>query len=70
MNDFTKEELEFVSACVYFVEKAQFDEIPKKSLDFLAKIQSMIDNYCEHIWTDGSGNHIFCGKCNAHGGKR
>lgn len=47
MNDFTKEELEDLFDCC----KAAYisGEInPQKPLQFKEKIQSMIDNYCEH----------------------
>ena len=40
MNDFTKEELEELK---YFL----FGN-PKSSVELCRKIQSMIDNYCEH----------------------
>ncbi len=62
MSDFTKEELMHLSYCV--------SSRPMDDLILIKKLQSMIDNYCDHIWTDGSGNMIFCGKCQAYGGKR
>lgn len=51
MNNFTKEELDLVKGCVLrcklydklFID--QFDNLDKS----LIKLQSMIDNYCEHL---------------------
>lgn len=56
MNDFKKEELEYMSACVYFEERSHYREqdIPQKSINLLEKIQSMIDNYCEHEYEEKS----------------
>jgi hypothetical protein len=46
MNDFTKEELEYIFYCVDIVtHKNDESDIYGKLQD---KIQSMIDNYCEH----------------------
>lgn len=66
MNDFTKKELEYFLACMKPFHFLWQDD----PLELETKLQSMIDNYCEHIWTDGSGNMIFCAKCNIHGGRR
>jgi len=63
MNDFTKEELEFIKRCVKpfsWLWKDDFDEI-------VHKIQSLIDNYCEH---DGEIGKDYaaekCMKCGAY----
>ncbi|MFB1501485.1 hypothetical protein [Thiocapsa sp. N5-Cardenillas] len=68
MNEFTKEELEEIDICVFNWN------INHKGMDRFTelrnKIQSLIANYCDHTWTDGSGNHMFCGKCHAYGGKK
>ena len=55
MNDFTKEELEDLESIVRHV-CCWPDEI-LKNLGF--KLQSLIDNYCEHEWING-----YCEKCN------
>lgn len=59
MNDFTKEELQIIYAnsnpCVS-------DEMRP----ILDKIQSMIDNYCEHEWAyyfSCDGSDVKCMKC-------
>ena len=47
MNDFTKEELEYLhelAGSISFAGHAIDDEALK------SKIQSMIDSYCEHEW--------------------
>jgi hypothetical protein len=47
MNDFTKEELEKIYGCIdLFSEDANSREEYYQPL--LNKLQSMIDNYCEH----------------------
>ncbi len=45
MNEFTKEELEDLLYCVKDHTGYQGDSIHKNLID---KIQSFIDNYCEH----------------------
>ena len=71
MNDFTKEELEQIKFDME-MGLTRFDAsfTDEMYLDLKTKIQSMIDNYCDHLWTDGSGNNIFCAKCHILGGKR
>ena len=54
MNDFTKEELTLIKM---YLE-------PHISEKFLDKIQSMIDNYCEHHEADEFENLNFCKHCN------
>lgn len=63
MNKLTKEELRKLLYGLGFI-----NDIPCTVLE--NKIQSMIDLYCDHIWTDGSGSHIYCALCHAYGGKR
>ena len=64
MNDFTKEELKHI---LKIMDHCYLDGYGQ---ELGQKIQSLIDNYCDHIWTEGSGNHIFCGKCRIKGGRR
>jgi hypothetical protein len=66
MNDFTKEELEKIFYYVDITSHIQDDD----EQILLNKIQFLIDNYCDHVWTDGSGNNLFCSKCHAPGVKR
>ena len=49
MNDFTKEELKSIMYCVKQMKIHIDGYNPLKS-----KIQSMIDNYCEHEWYETS----------------
>lgn len=68
MNDFTKEELKELS---FWLTRLAIMENKLDRLNPIhEKINGMIDKYCDHIWADGSGNHLFCGKCGVHGGKR
>lgn len=50
MNDFTKEELEFLAKATRYIRKQWVDfEMPNLDEHELeVKIKSMIDNYCEH----------------------
>lgn len=50
MNDFTKDELEYISDSIYFNELEHHleEDIPNHSKQLLEKIQRMIENYCEH----------------------
>ncbi len=56
MNDFTKEELQY-----FLMTMKPFHFLWRHDpLELEGKIQSMIDNYCEHepIWE--SPNHVIC----------
>lgn len=61
MNDFTKKELRDIQ---HYIE-AYYDYNPKGNLH--NKIQSMIDNYCEHEWENicchCDLDRIYCHKC-------
>ncbi len=64
MNDFTKEELQ------YLLEMIDSIRILNRSInddELQEKIQSMIDNYCDHEWHPG-GNRpwLHCIKCRAN----
>lgn len=51
MNDFTKEELEEILVALDYVRDGIDEFLPANPL--MAKLQSMIDNYCEHeknVW--------------------
>lgn len=61
MNDFTKEELEYLGEIVASISIAGhlIDDDALQS-----KIQSMIDNYCEHDYQyKDIGRVEICGKC-------
>lgn len=66
MNDFTKEELEFLWEATRHIGK-QGVELNSDIHPYLlkAKIQSMIDNYCEHEMTQSKINDglLYCVKC-------
>lgn len=66
MNDFTKEELELLKYCALrcklYDKQSQdlFNDLDQS----LIKIQSMIDNYCEHDFGyKDIGRVEICGKC-------
>ncbi len=63
MNDFTKEELEEIVESFDWIEsETSWDwKHPLRN-----KIQSMIDNYCEHTWffyLSSNGSRLKCHKC-------
>lgn len=62
MNDFTKEELKhLLESCEQLRNECGHDN------DLIDKLQSMIDNYCEHEWVfyiSPRGNIVICNKCN------
>lgn len=53
MNDFTKVELEILKRAIAYWVGENAGKVIKN------KIQSMIDNYCEHEWVNGT----YCIKC-------
>ena len=67
MNDFTKEELE----CLHNAVALQLRDIPMSETnairrsELVGKIQSMIDNYCEHELCHIDYDHqpIRCKRC-------
>ena len=65
MNDFTKDELKQI--CQFFNIAIEDFQEPESTYDLRDKIQSMIDNYCEHEWHPG-GNRpwLHCIKCKAN----
>ncbi len=60
MNDFTKEELENIL-------NGNVTLYPHTHCNLVNKIQSMIDNYCEHEWENiccqCALDKIYCHKC-------
>lgn len=68
MNDFTKEEMMQIKYD-YDLNGNRYDEsFTNEQCEALyEKIQSMIDNYCEHEWAmyiSSEGNAVRCTKCN------
>jgi len=64
MNDFTKEELLHIFDSVNTDAKYYGDEHIAHPI--LKKIQSMIDNYCEHndVWHKTDADYVpICSKC-------
>ncbi len=64
MNDFTKEELEHIAILFKFTEVAYPDY--KLNEDLWVKVETMIDNYCEHQWRSSAINAIYCVYCQKH----
>lgn len=64
MNDFTKDELiEIKRGIDALFEQRDFKDKPA-TLQFVWKIQSMIDNYCEHTYVFRCHDDtIYCPKC-------
>ncbi len=60
MNDFTKEELKQLMNGVWCTSKVHQIAINKILYD---KLNSMIDNYCEHLFINIGESHKPCIKC-------
>jgi hypothetical protein len=65
MNDFTKEELEELMHCVYAYRDLCDEDVKENLKDNLCdKIQSLIDNYCEHEDTTQDSALVYvCNYC-------
>jgi hypothetical protein len=67
MNDFTKEELEiiYLDMTIYATKGTPLNESPSH-LDLRNKVQSLINDYCDHERTCGclDCGTIECMKCN------
>lgn len=67
MNDFTKEELDYIYDSIYHneLEHNLEENIPDFAVNLLTKIESMIDNYCEHehVIECADCEIIRCGHC-------
>lgn len=67
MNEFTKEELECLENAIQLqlAEKAMSQINYDRRVALRQKLQSMIDNYCEHEWRcwDDQHNTRECIKC-------
>lgn len=63
MNEFTKEELETLAACVSVYVK----DDPDDYMPLFDKICQKINNHCEHDWENTccqcEMNRIYCHKC-------
>lgn len=56
MSNFTLEELCIIYQTLEFESEAVTEEL-------LDKIVHLIENYCDHTWSMGSGRTPFCAKC-------
>ena len=66
MNDFTKDELEELKRCTNWVINCKDTHYTSVTYILPEKIQSLIDNYCEHeYYLCGFGEIIYaqCCKC-------
>lgn len=64
MNDFTKEELQDLECWLRVTRKQDITLPSDKNKEYiLDKLQSMIDNYCEHEKEGSVGLHNLCLKC-------
>lgn len=64
MNDFTKDELEDLISTIKSLRIYTGIDNWDEDLEF--KIQSMINNYCNHLWDDAATNQFYCIKCQKH----
>ncbi|MFG0161178.1 hypothetical protein ACF0MN_10990 [Legionella pneumophila] len=68
MNDFTKEELNIIAdALALLIGRCSImNNLKDVVLHLSERIESMIDNYCEHQWRLSGINAIYCPKCQKH----
>jgi hypothetical protein len=64
MNDFKKEELEYLKQLVKDYEGQFLNAVTALP----EKIESMIDNYCEHEWIYNQHDQGHCNKCGKNDG--
>lgn len=61
MNDFTKQELQYLMSCIY-----ERPHSISPTMEFMRdKLQDLIDNYCDHEWRcfDDVDNTMECKNC-------
>ncbi|HAU1312533.1 TPA: hypothetical protein F8R99_14200 [Legionella pneumophila] len=65
MNDFTKEELQiiFLEMNISINRYGGILKVAESYIDLRDKVESMIDNHCEHEWQHGGADCIVCTKC-------
>lgn len=57
MNDFTKDELKEMRRCVLYMIKGNTFPYSSLTIELNKKLQSLIDNYCEHEHNPYIGNN-------------
>lgn len=63
MNDFTKEELLLIRACITYGSGTINGPCSEETNPLKNKVVHLINNYCEHEWEDGPKGYDQCGKC-------
>lgn len=63
MNDFTKEELEYMLRVFVNLVRNPDDH---KNIEIVKKLKLSVDNYCEHEWRISGMDAIYCPKCQQH----
>ena len=61
MNDFTKDELE----TLFTVMDDNKNDCGHDD-ELIDKLQSLIENYCEHEWRTSGYDALYCPKCENH----
>lgn len=65
MTDFTKEELIDIFECVSHFKMASARGGFSYYDDLTDKVESLIDNYCEHQFTEEQNGFLYCHLCGA-----
>ncbi len=68
MDEFTKEELQEIKRCLKHMIQGGITPYSCLTIDIKKKVQSMIDNYCEHAWRKCFADFEYdectkCGEC-------
>ncbi|MGL6123269.1 MAG: hypothetical protein ACRC1W_09685 [Shewanella sp.] len=70
MNDFTKKELEEIKRCLKYIFNVIGIPYSRSTVELNKKVQSMIENYCQHLLINISEADVYCPKCNNTYGKK
>lgn len=68
MNNLTKPELQEIKRCIKYMINGGTTPYSSLTMDINKKLQSLIDNYCEHEPSDGHFEQFrwqLCSKCGA-----
>lgn len=70
MNDLTEEELRIIllemDIVIKRTNKQGLLQISPIYFELRDKISSMIENYCEHSWSDAATDQFYCIYCQKH----
>lgn len=69
MYEFTKDELQIILLdLIFYAEQKNVRGLRESPThkELRDKVESMIDNYCDHEWSDAATNQFYCIHCQKH----